>query len=643
MMKQHLTRRQWCAGAAGAALGVPIPAAPRTLCLSNHALEASFEVAAGQLRLSQVLDRATGRALNPGAGVFSIVLEGERVVPASELTLTVNPEVSGKQISAEWTHPPTGMHVKWRAVLLDGTRYLRQEFVIQAGDRALPVREIVLWDCDIPGIRVCGTVKGSPACLDSFYLGFEHPLSVSTVNGNRLRCLLQRQLPIRAGQSFACSSVIGATEPGQLRRGFLRYLEDQRAHPYRTFLHYNSWYDLGYFSKYDEASALDRINTFGAALHQKRGVVLDSYLFDDGWDDTSSLWDFHSGFPGGFGNLRSAASSVQAGIGVWLSPWGGYGKPKKERILKGEVRGFEIKDGGFALSGPKYYQRFHEICFRMVDLFGVNQFKFDGTGNADRVIPGSRFDSDFDAAISLIADLRARKPDLFVNLTTGTYPSPFWLRFADSIWRDGEDHDFAGVGSWRQRWITYRDAMTYQHNVVAGPLYPLNSLMLHGLIYAEHARNLNSDPDGDFRSEIRSYFGTGTQLQEMYISPHLLSERNWDDLAEAARWSRANADTLVDTHWIGGDPAKLAPYGWASWSPRKGIIVLRNPSDTPQMFSLDIQQAWELPSRAPASYQAASPWKGDSAKPPTHLAAGKPVDLDLAPFEVIALDARPGA
>jgi hypothetical protein len=49
------------------------------------------------------------------------------------------------------------------------------------------------------------------------------------------------------------------------------------------------------------------------------------------------------------------------------------------------------------------------------------------------VVAGSRFDSDFDAAISLIGDLRKANPDLYVNLTTGTYPSPFWLRFADSI------------------------------------------------------------------------------------------------------------------------------------------------------------------------------------------------------------------
>ena len=63
----------------------------------------------------------------------------------------------------------------------------------------------------------------------------------------------------------------------------------------------------------------------------------------------------------------------------------------------------------------------------MVSKYGVNQFKFDGTGNVDTVFPGSRFDSDFAAAIQLIGEIRAVKPDIFINLTTGTWPSPFWL------------------------------------------------------------------------------------------------------------------------------------------------------------------------------------------------------------------------
>jgi hypothetical protein len=123
-----------------------------------------------------------------------------------------------------------------------------------------------------------------------------------------------------------------------------------------------------------------------------------------------------------------------------MSPWGGYGKPHDDRVAYGKQQGFETNDRGFALSGPVYYQRFRDTCLDMIRRFGVNQFKFDGTGNAASTAPGSAFDSDFDAAIHLIGELRAEKPDLYVNLTTGTYPSPFWLRWADSIWRGGEDH-----------------------------------------------------------------------------------------------------------------------------------------------------------------------------------------------------------
>jgi len=163
----------------------------------------------------------------------------------------------------------------------------------------------------------------------------------------------------------------------------------------------------------------------------------------------------------------------------------------------------------------------------MIHKFGVNQFKFDGTGNVDKVFPGSQFDSDFAAAIHLISELRAARPDLFVNLTTGTWPSPFWLLYADSIWRGGEDDSTAGVGTYRERWITYRDADTYRHIVQHGPLYPLNSLMLTGLIYEKEHTQLNTDPGNDFRNEVRSFFGTGTQLQEMYITPQLLTAANW--------------------------------------------------------------------------------------------------------------------
>jgi hypothetical protein len=76
----------------------------------------------------------------------------------------------------------------------------------------------------------------------------------------------------------------------------------------------------------------------------------------------------------------------------------------------------------------------------------------------------------------------------------------------------------------------------------------------------------------------------------MYVTPSLLSAEDWDTIAEAAKWARANADVLVDSHWIGGDPNKLEVYGCASWSSRKGILTLRNPLDKPQALQETIER-----------------------------------------------------
>lgn len=52
--------------------------------------------------------------------------------------------------------------------------------------------------------------------------------------------------------------------------------------------------------------------------------------------------------------------------------------------------------------------------------------------------------------------------------------------------------------------------------------------MLHGIIYAREADELATDPGHDFADEVHSYFGGGTELQELYITPSLLTSADWD-------------------------------------------------------------------------------------------------------------------
>jgi hypothetical protein len=630
------------------------PAGQKEFVLRDGRLTARFEVVHGGLRIASIQDLSSGAMLRPGE-VFRLEFADGSVIAASQMRLTTMPLASeiapnptasrgaarraGHELCADLSAEDRGLTAHWCGILRDNANYLRQEVTFNAGATPVKISEIELFDFDDPDARVAGTARGSPLASGNFFFGFESPLANSKVADGRATSELQRILPLRAGNSITYSSVIGVAAPGQMRRDFLAYVENERAHPYRTFLHYNTWYDLG--GHYTEAQVLKRISALGEELVRKRQVKLDSFLFDDGWDDPNSVWGFNRDLPNGFTKIHAAAEDYGFGIGVWLSPWGGYGERKAERVAAGEKAGYEIVKGGFALSGPHYYKQFEETCLAMIEKYGVNQFKFDGTGNVSTVFPGSLFDSDFAAAVHLIGRLREAEPNVFINLTTGTWPSPFWLRYADSIWRGGDDHSFVGAGSWRQRWITYRDAETYHNIVEAGPLFPLNSLMLHGIIFGSQTEHLNSDPDGDFSDEVRSYFGSGTDLQELYITPSLLSKQDWDTLAEAARWSRANARVLKDTHWIGGDPAKLEVYGWASWTAEKGIIVLRNPSDRAQIFSLDVGKAFELPAGAAQSYLARSPWVTDRGAAPIQLRAGEKRDIELKPFEVLTLDALP--
>ena len=607
------------------------------LSLESDGLSARWSVESGSLRMVALYDRYAGRPVPLPREAFTLTFEDGRTLDASAMPILAAPEISAAE-SFVLFDQTSGAQVTWRAIAVERTNYLRQEITIEATRGPLAIRSVRMLEFKhLPDAEVAGACDGSPVVAGTLFAAIEHPFAQADAIYDRASIDYPRKLDVQPGVPLELSCVIGASRPGQLRRDFLAYLERERARPYAPFLHYNSWYDIGYFTRYDQADCLNRIAAVGTELAVKRGVRPASFLFDDGWDDPNVLWTFNAGFPDGFAPLKSAAAAYGAKPGVWLSPWGGYGKPRQQRLASAKRDGYEIDADGLALSGPKYYEYFHSVAMGFVQRGGINQIKLDGTGDTTTVAPGSRFGSNFAAAIALIRDLRAADPGLYVNLTTGTYPSPFWLRYCDSIWRGGNDHDFAGEGSHRQRWVTYRDADTYAGIVTQGPLYPLNSVMLHGLIYAQHALHLADDPSGYFRNEVRSYFGTGTQLQEMYVTPSLLSARDWDDVAAGARWSARNAGVLRDTHWIGGNPARLDAYGWASWTPDKSILVLRNPRKRAQTIALDAADAFELPPGAKQRIVLEPVWESPG-RGPVELRAGHERAVRLEPFEVLVLE-----
>ncbi|MEX3980160.1 enterotoxin [Paraburkholderia sp. EG287A] len=622
----------------------------------NHAVALRWALADEHLTQFSLVDCAGAGAL-PIAAPFALTFaDGTTLGPAGmqvlapvrEEALAANPHasrlaerVAGRRVSITLGDVQGRLAIQWNVEQRDGARYLRMTLNVTALRQDEAIAVVSLLQARAVGAQTGSERKGAPVVAGNFYLGFESPLATSHVEADSVSFTLQRTLPLQKNRTLTYSAVVGVARDGQLRRDFASCLEQERARPYRPFLHYNSWWDIGYLTPYTQGQALERIETIGRELHTARGVQIDSFLFDDGWDDLGGGWHFSEAFPYGFVPLREAAARYGGAPGVWLSPWGGYCGPKDERVKRGRAAGYEVIDNGFALSGPRYYERFHAVVMSLLARDGVNQFKFDGTGNADRVFPGSLFDSDWDAAIQLIGDIRAAKPATFINLSTGTQPSPFWLRYVDAIWRGGSDDGQAGSGTSRERWITYRDAQTYRNVVLRSPLFPLNSLMLHGIVVAQCNPRLNVPAGDAFAHELRSFFASGTQLQELYITPSLLGEDDWNVLAQAARWARANGDVLRDSHWIGGAPDEAAIYGWAAWTQHKAIVTLRNPHDQAQRFALALRHQLELPAGAAGRYHARSLWQPGTTGIPAILDADLPCEIRLAPFEVLTLELLP--
>ncbi|MEI6514828.1 MAG: alpha-galactosidase, partial [bacterium] len=538
----------------------------------------------------------------------------------------------GRAVTETLRDPKSGITVEWRAELREGANYVRSLITVTGGATACELQKVALLDVKGANAVVMGQVPGSPVVIGQTFFGVELPFPRSSVGPDGFSSAFDCKLPLGQGTVYTFATVTGVVPEGQLRRGFLCYLERERARPYKPFLHYNCWFDLE--RGVNEKDMLSRIGAFTEEMTVKRGVAMQSYVLDDGWDDyNAGFWAIHkTKFPAGFDRLAAELDRVKSHLGIWISPLAGY-DGSGQRVEQARKLGL-VSGGWLDLSDPKYYKWFRDTCANLVTKNKVNYFKWDKAGNG--VSPH------FMALLACARELRQINPDLFLNVTVGTWPSPFWLNAIDSTWREGSDMGWEGKGDDREMWINYRDAQTYRFVVKQGPLYPLNSIMNHGVVMARgHFFAARAARAGnELRHEARSFFGSGTAVQELYIQPDLMATSSWDAVATAAKWAYQNADVLVDTHWVGGDPAKPEIYGWASWSPKKAILTLRNPDDQPREITLDAAVVFELPADAARNFTMTSPY-ADQRVQKVEMAAGKPTPFSLQPFEVLVLESKP--
>lgn len=600
--------------------------------LANKVLNASFINTGGKL----YFNGCSELGLQPDTELFKVLLGDGKTITASEMkledvkmvTLAENPSAAtaslryaGKALEARFTYEE--LSIVWRAVLRNGSHYLRTEMDIQAA-KDLPMKGIVAMNYLVAknsaytAPEVVGNTRGAILASNHIFAGLETPMGLNSSkdegNATHIEGLWRRNTTLKAGKTWNISSVVGLVAPKQLRRSFLAYSERERAVAWRPYPVYISWYELNidrnnaqapsYKGNMTVEQCADVISHWKTHFYDKYQMAPKAFVWDDGWDQYGT-WTFNPNFPNGFDEPANEAKKMGTGIGAWLGPVGGYGQSGEYR------RAYWRSKGGMQLSNEDYYNFFIRCCTNMIDRYDFRFFKFDGiSAQASAIGPdeGTRGEENAEAIISIERAVRQKRPDIFLNTTVGTWASPFWFHFTDAVWRQEGDYGEAGdQGTDRERWITYRDRLVYQNFIQRSPVCPINTLMTHGFILSRWgAVSKNMDYDGIVR-EMRCAFACGSGMVELYNDYKLMDEIKdnqgnagalWKDLAECIKWQQEQADVLPDAHWVGGNPwdgKKANVYGWAAWNGKKSVLTLRNPSASAQTFTTTLREALDIP------------------------------------------------
>jgi Melibiase len=625
------------AGLGLAAGPVYLREAGSSLALGNDYLERTISIADGGVGTVRFLNKITGRAYALGGSEFEMKLIYERVgydfggenpmvVTARGLRVADRKledlAGGGKRLVLHLDSSPAGggrgrggrgTRVDLVYELKPDDFFMRQWLTMakpQQGTLFVDWVSVAKNEWGLPRFSMGGF--GQPLFADDVFLGVEYPTAINQAKGSEvdLGGYIGLNIPPEGYTSEA--AVFGVAPAGLVRQQFLAYVDRIRVAPVRPFALYNSWYDLQRLAM-NHDNTLARVPVLNNMLFKKYGLHMDSFVLDDGWDDMQKLWAIdEKRFPGGFGDLVAALKGVDSRLGLWFGPIGGYNQ-RALRLATGKKEGMEITSDGqnLCIAGKNYSRFLRDTMLRYEKESGINYFKVDGTpfgcNEPDHGHPVGIYSREADARalIDILKTLRAQDPKVFLNITTSLWLSPWWLRYADTVWMGGADSGYlpsVPTLAQRQSAVSYRDSVLYSDFVAHRAQFPISSLMTHGIIKGKY--NMlggKSEFLDDWQDEVVHYYSVGNMMYELYISPDILSPEEMDALGNTTKWAEANAHPLLDNStMVLGDPAQREPYGYVHSSAERSIVTLRNPFVAPRTVRLkmDEQQGFQKTDRA---------------------------------------------
>ena len=498
---------------------------------------------------------------------------------------------------------------------------------------------------------------GQPVFYNDIFLGVEYPAVENIIEKNNVKIGYIVGEKITNDPYRTYSSVIGVASSAEtIRQAFLNYVDEIKVNGTRAFLLYNSWYDFRNpdIVSDDESimnvpNVLRRIETFKNYMYEKYNINLDAFVLDDGWDKYQSIWEIDSlRFPAAFNPFIQPLKEMNTSLGIWASPFCGYSNREK-RVNWASSHGYERVGEFLCFAGSSYKKEFKKKMVQYTSDYNIGYFKWDGFllacnepdhGHLQGIYSRTALIQTY---IDMMQTVREVNPDIFINITVGSWLSPWWLQYADCIWMQGEDYAYAEeVPSLnpRDKSITYRDAILWDDLQNQNLLFPMSSLMTHGIIKGRlNFLGGKNESLLSFSNEVTMYFGRGVMMWELYVSPDLLNENEWNVIASAVKWAKKNKDILSNTKMILGNPLKREVYGYSHLTGKKGILLIRNPSVHPQEVKINLTNfPGEISDSEKYYVKKVYPYNFIYPKP---VASDESIDLTIDSYQVLTIELIP--
>jgi len=493
------------------------------------------------------------------------------------------------------------------------------------------------------------------------FFGVEYPAS-----DNRLTALPKGIFALRCGEEWGEQigkrwiqsdwSVEGITPDPYVKLWFSKYVDNIRVAPLKSFSLYNSWYDLRSpeyprWSKENvmsEQTSFKMVDILRRNMIEKHHIQLDAFVLDDGWDVYKSDWVLRKEqWPNGLKPLADELKKTNTSLGIWIGPTGGYSF-HSQRFGWMKEHGYETVGNMMCVGGKNYSALLRDRVGDFVQNDGVGYFKWDGIQfscsepNHGHPVDVYSRRSVLNSVASMAKAARDRDPNVFLNITSGTWMSPWWVKYANTIWMQGADYGFADVPSisMRDGAITYRDFVLYEDWKLKGLWFPIANLMTHGIIKGKHfSVGDAAEPLDKFTDDVLLYFARGVAMYELYISPDILSDGEWTSISRSMAWARKSFDVLMNTELVGGNPMKGESYGYVHFKGNRGIIAARNPVIEASKLEVELAISQGLDSKASSLVlQRLYPTRWTS---PKVYKAGDKLTLPLEGFETAVYELFP--